>query len=93
MMLPRGQAGYARHHPTVRRGALFLRGQWIGLAVVLIVLGVVVLVRGLTALPILAALACFLGAGLSLWVGRRMVRNLRREYRYEEENPVPPGRF
>lgn len=91
-MLARGQAGHARHHPIVRRGTLFLCGQWIGLAVVLIVLGVVVLVRGLTALPIFAALACFLGGGLSLWVGWWMVRNLRHEYRYEKEDPVPPGR-
>jgi hypothetical protein len=68
----------------VRRGTRLLRSQWISLAVMLIVLGVAVLVRGMTSLPVLAALACFTGAALSLWVGERMIRNLRHEYRYQD---------
>ncbi|KNC20365.1 hypothetical protein AC792_01025 [Arthrobacter sp. RIT-PI-e] len=50
----------------------------------LLALGVVVLVRDLTEVPTLAALACFIGAGLSLWVGRLMIKSLRYEYRYQD---------
>jgi hypothetical protein len=78
------QTGNARHHPTVRRGTRLLRSQWISLAVILIVLGVAVLVQGMTSLQVLAALACFSGAALSPWVGERMIRNLRHEYRYQD---------
>jgi membrane protein DedA with SNARE-associated domain len=81
---PTGHPGNARHHPTVRRGTRVLRSQWISLAVILIVLGVAVLVQGMTSLPALAALACFTGAALSVWVGERMIRDLRHEYRYQD---------
>jgi arginine exporter protein ArgO len=83
---PTGRTGNARHHPTVRRGTRLLRSQWISLAVMLIVLGVAVLVQGMTSSPVLAALACFTGATLSLWMGERMIRDLRHEYRYQD-NP------
>ena len=84
-----GQAAsisYARHHPAVRRGTRLLRGQWISLALVLLALGIAVLIRDLTEVPTLAASACFVGAGLSLWVGRLMINSLRHEYRYQDHH-------
>jgi len=77
---------HALDHPTVRRGTRLFRGQWISLAVMLLALGVTVLVRDMTELPVLAALACFTGAGVSLWVGEWMVRSLRHEYRYQDHS-------
>jgi hypothetical protein len=49
----------ARNHPTVRRGTPYLRGTTFYLALILVALGIIVLVRELTPLPVLAAVACF----------------------------------
>jgi hypothetical protein len=77
----------ARNHPTVRRGAPYLRGKSGYLALILVALGIALLVKEQPPLSILGAMGCFAGAGFSLWVGEWMVKDLRHEYRYENDEP------
>ena len=77
----------AQNHPAVRRGTWWLRSQTSYLAVLLVVLGLLLL-RDPTGLNILGAVALFIGAGLSLFTGHRMVKALRHEYRYQDEEPT-----
>lgn len=79
----------AREHPTVRRGTRFFRGKWGYLSIILVALGIGLLVKEQPPLSILGAIACFAGAGLSIWLGEWMVKDLRHEYRYEDEEPTP----
>lgn len=74
----------ARNHPAVRRGTWWLRSQWAALAVALVGLGLLLL-RDPTGRNILGAVALFMGAGLSLFIGHRLVKSLRREYRYHDD--------
>ncbi|MHA7209586.1 hypothetical protein [Arthrobacter sp. MDT1-65] len=80
-----------RDHPAVRRGTRLFRGKGAYLALILIALGIVTLVRDLTAVPVLSAIGCFVGAGLSLWFGERLVKDLRHEYRYEDKDRPEVG--
>ena len=78
----------ARNHPTVRRGTSWWRCQSAGLAAILVFLGLALL-RDPSALHILGALGCAAGAGLSIYLGEKQVKTLRREYRYEDDEPAP----
>lgn len=82
----------ARNHPAVRRGTWWLRSQWSYLAILLVVLGLLLL-RDPTGLNVLGAVALFIGAGLSLFIGHKLVKGLRHEYRYQDDEPTEQARY
>jgi hypothetical protein len=76
-----------RNHPDVRHGTGWIWSQWSHLAVLLVVLGLLLL-RDPTGLHVLGAIALFMGAGLSLFIGHKLVKDLRHEYRYQDDEPT-----
>jgi hypothetical protein len=52
-----------------------------------VVLGLLLL-RDPTGPAILGAVALFIGAGLALFTGHKLVRGLRHEYRYQDDEPT-----
>ena len=78
-----------RHHPTVRNGSAWPRDQARWFAALLVFAGIL-LVFEPTGLHILGALGCLVGAGLALFLGKKQVKSLRHEYRYEHDDNPPP---
>ena len=73
-----------KNHPTVRRGTRWWRCQSWTLAILLTFFAILLL-RDPMDWSILGAVACTAGAGLSIYLGEKMVKGLRHAYRYKIE--------